>query len=65
MPIFTIAVLTALAALRVTNWAPVMLASYGFLTSWTYLRFYQRRETVQGDASEAFAFEEFMPSPLQ
>ena len=65
VPVFTVALLAALAALRVTTWAPMMLATYGFLASWTYLRFYQRREAVQGDASDAFAFEEFLPAPLQ
>ena len=48
------------------------LAWLGFLTSWTYLRFYKRQpdlssastgasSSVQGDASETFAFAYFWP----
>jgi hypothetical protein len=45
--------------------APFLLAICGFLASWTYLRHYQLRDGLRGDPSEAFAFEEFFPQPLQ
>jgi hypothetical protein len=50
--------------------ASLFLVTTGFLTSWTYLRFYKQAfpdlETTQpsslrGDASETFAFAEFFP----
>lgn len=49
----------------------LVLAWLGFLTSWTYLRFYKRQpdlsgtstggSTIRGDASETFAFAYFWP----
>jgi hypothetical protein len=33
--------------------------------SWVYLRFYQVRNGVAGDASDAFAFAEFFPVIMQ
>ncbi|KAH0544840.1 hypothetical protein FGG08_001069 [Glutinoglossum americanum] len=48
------------------------LAWYGFLSSWTFLRFYKTsypdlstsQQTLKGDASETFAFAYFFPDPL-
>ncbi|KAI9775803.1 MAG: hypothetical protein M1839_000854 [Geoglossum umbratile] len=49
------------------------LAWYGFLSSWTFLRFYKssfpdlstsQQPTLKGDASETFAFAYFFPDPL-
>ncbi|XP_029455391.1 transmembrane protein 115 [Rhinatrema bivittatum] len=44
-----------------------MLASYGFgvLSSWVYLRFYQRHSRGRGDMSDHFAFATFFPEILQ
>ncbi|XP_031454431.1 transmembrane protein 115 [Phasianus colchicus] len=43
------------------------LASYGFglLSSWVYLRFYQRHSRGRGDMSDHFAFATFFPEILQ
>jgi len=47
---------------------------FGFLVSWTYLRFYKtafpdldtsQPSRLRGDASETFAFSEFFPEPLR
>jgi hypothetical protein len=38
---------------------------FGVLFSWTYLRFYQRKEDVVGDLSDSFAFYTFFPDPVQ
>ena len=53
----------------------LVLAWLGFLTSWTYLRFYQKqpdlssastgRHELRGDASETFAFGYFWPDAVQ
>eukprot|EP00040_Diaphanoeca_grandis_P019709 m.104200 g.104200 ORF g.104200 m.104200 type:complete len:345 (+) comp27555_c0_seq2:320-1354(+) len=43
---------------------PVM-ALHGTWASWTYLRFYQTRDDVQGDPGESFAFADLFPTPLQ
>lgn len=50
------------------------LSVFGFLVSWTYLRFYKsafpdletsQNSNLRGDASETFAFSEFFPDPLK
>lgn len=53
----------------------LVLAWVGFLTSWTYLRFYKRQpdltsastggSQLRGDASETFAFAYFWPDMIQ
>ncbi|KFM06976.1 Transmembrane protein 115, partial [Aptenodytes forsteri] len=55
--------LLRLAALVESN----ILASYGFglLSSWVYLRFYQRHSRGRGDMSDHFAFATFFPEILQ
>jgi membrane associated rhomboid family serine protease len=54
--------------------AALWLAIFGFLTSWTYLRFYKtvfpdldsaQDASLRGDASETFAFAEFFPGPVK
>ncbi|KAI1318738.1 eukaryotic integral membrane protein [Xylariaceae sp. FL0255] len=54
--------------------ASLPLALCGFLTSWTYLRFYKtvfpdldssQSSSLRGDASETFAFAEFFPAPVK
>lgn len=50
-----------------------LLAIFGFVTSWTYLRFYKvsfadlsvsQPASLRGDASETFAFAHFCPDPI-
>ncbi|KAF2141285.1 uncharacterized protein K452DRAFT_228950 [Aplosporella prunicola CBS 121167] len=54
----------------------MFLSWFGFLTAWTYLRFYRRSPSlsatttgedsfVKGDASDTFSFAHFFPEPLQ
>jgi len=38
---------------------------FGFLTSWVYLRFYQKKGGVRGDLNESFSFATFFPEPIQ
>lgn len=61
--------------------ASFLLAAFGLLTSWTYLRFYKTvfpdldtsqspyhhssSSPLRGDASETFAFSEFFPGPAK
>jgi len=54
--------------------ASFLLAVYGFVVSWTYLRFYKavfpdldasQTSNLRGDASETFAFAEFFPGPAR
>lgn len=53
----------------------MILAWFGFLTSWVYLRFYRRSPSLtaattgetpytRGDASDTFAFAYFVPEPI-
>ncbi|POS71992.1 rhomboid family protein [Diaporthe helianthi] len=55
--------------------ASFLLAVFGLITSWAYLRFYktvfpdldssQTPYSLRGDASETFAFAEFFPAPVK
>ncbi|KAF2070929.1 hypothetical protein CYY_007753 [Polysphondylium violaceum] len=38
---------------------------FGFLISWVYLRFYQKKGGVRGDLNESFSFATFFPDPIQ
>ncbi|XP_060621767.2 transmembrane protein 115 [Anolis sagrei] len=68
MKVVPMLLLLLLAVLRLTTLiASNVLASYGFgvLSSWVYLRFYQRHSRGRGDMSDHFAFATFFPEILQ
>ncbi|XP_038266194.1 transmembrane protein 115 [Dermochelys coriacea] len=68
MKVVPMLLLLILAVLRLTTLIESnMLASYGFgvLSSWIYLRFYQRHSRGRGDMSDHFAFATFFPEILQ
>lgn len=65
---------TVSGVLFVTDTA-MYLSWFGFFTSWIYLRFYRRTESlstsatgegsyIRGDASDTFAFAHFFPEPI-
>ncbi|XP_028680118.1 transmembrane protein 115 [Erpetoichthys calabaricus] len=62
-------VLLALSLLRLTTLtkttAPLASYGYGMLSSWVYLRFYQKHSRGRGDMSDHFAFASFFPEILQ
>uniref|UniRef100_A0A8C5EI18 Transmembrane protein 115 n=1 Tax=Gouania willdenowi TaxID=441366 RepID=A0A8C5EI18_GOUWI len=62
-------VLLLLALLRLSGLldssAPLAAYSYGALSGWVYLRFYQRHSRGRGDMSDHFAFASFFPEALQ
>lgn len=62
-------VLLALSILRLAGLldssAQLVGCSYGALTGWVYLRFYQRHSRGRGDMSDHFAFASFFPEALQ
>lgn len=62
-------VLVLLALLRLSGLldssAPLAAYSYGALSGWVYLRFYQRHSRGRGDMSDHFAFASFFPEALQ
>lgn len=62
-------VLLLLALLRLSGLldssAPLASYSYGALSGWIYLRFYQRHSRGRGDMSDHFAFASFFPEALQ
>lgn len=73
-PLLYISIVTVLAMTPLFSSATFFMAIYGFLASWTYLRFYKRvfpdldssqPSSLRGDASETFAFAEFFPGPLK
>lgn len=73
-PILYIGAVTVLAMTPLLTSAAFFLSIYGFLTSWTYLRFYKRvfpdldasqPSSLRGDASETFALAEFFPGPAK
>ncbi|XP_050814689.1 transmembrane protein 115 isoform X1 [Gopherus flavomarginatus] len=68
MKVVPMLLLLILAVLRLTTLIESnLLASYGFgvLSSWIYLRFYQRHSRGRGDMSDHFAFATFFPEILQ
>jgi len=77
VPRFPLAYLGVLFVLSLTPLFSSMnflSALFGFLTSWTYLRFYKtvfpdldssQPSSLRGDASETFAFVEFFPGPTK
>ncbi|KAI1825773.1 eukaryotic integral membrane protein [Xylaria intraflava] len=77
VPRFPLIYLGLVTAASLTPWmsaASLPLAIFGFLTSWTYLRFYKtvfpdldssQPVSMRGDASETFAFAEFFPAPVK
>ncbi|PHH82027.1 hypothetical protein CDD83_3385 [Cordyceps sp. RAO-2017] len=73
-PLLYIGIVTVLSLTPLLSRAAVWLAVFGFLTSWTYLRFYKsvfpdldssQPASLRGDASETFAFAEFFPGPVK
>jgi hypothetical protein len=73
-PLLYIGVVTVLSMTPLLPGAALWLAPFGFLTSWTYLRFYKvvfpdldtsQSASLRGDASETFAFAEFFPAPVK
>ncbi|KAM0330537.1 hypothetical protein ACHAQA_003484 [Verticillium albo-atrum] len=72
-PLIYIGVITFLS-LTLMSVASLLLAVFGFVVSWTYLRFYKtvfpdldasQAAALRGDASETFAFAEFFPGPAK
>jgi hypothetical protein len=73
-PLLFIGLVTVLSMTPILTSASFLLAVYGFLTSWTYLRFYKtvfpdldssQPMSLRGDASETFALTEFFPGPVK
>ncbi|CAG8959768.1 hypothetical protein HYFRA_00001675 [Hymenoscyphus fraxineus] len=73
-PLLHILSVFLLALTPILSAASLFLVINGFLTSWTYLRFYKpafpdleatQNATLRGDASETFAFSEFFPDPIK
>ena len=73
-PILYLCVVALLSLTPLLSGASFCLALFGFLTSWTYLRFYKtvfpdldssQAASLRGDASETFAFAEFFPAPIK
>jgi hypothetical protein len=69
-PLLYIGLVTILALTPLLSIASLFLSVFGFITSWTYLRFYKtvfpdldasQPTSLRGDASETFAFAEFFP----
>ncbi|KND94236.1 Transmembrane protein [Tolypocladium ophioglossoides CBS 100239] len=73
-PLLYIGIVTALSLTPLLSRAAFWLALFGFITSWTYLRFYKtvfpdldssQPTSLRGDASETFAFAEFFSGPVK
>ncbi|KAG6043174.1 hypothetical protein E4U39_004869 [Claviceps sp. Clav50 group G5] len=74
LPLLYIGIVTVLSLTPLLTRATVWQALFGFLSSWTYLRFYKavfpdldssQPASLRGDASETFAFAEFFPGPVK
>ncbi|KZL69458.1 eukaryotic integral membrane protein, partial [Colletotrichum tofieldiae] len=73
-PLLYLGIVFVLSLTPLLTTASFSLALSGFLTSWTYLRFYKtvfpdldssQPTSLRGDASETFAFAEFFPAPVK
>lgn len=73
-PLLYIGIVTVLSLTPLLSRAALWQATFGLLTSWTYLRFYKKvfpdldssqPASLRGDASETFAFAEFFPAPVK
>jgi hypothetical protein len=73
-PLLYVLLVTLLSFTPLLTTASFLLATFGFLVSWTYLRFYKtafpdldtsQPTRLRGDASETFAFAEFFPEPVR
>ncbi|EFW98841.1 rhomboid family protein [Grosmannia clavigera kw1407] len=74
-PLLYVLAIYAVSMTPLLSAASTLLAIFGFLTSWTYLRFYKsvfpdldsssQTPSLRGDASETFALAEFFPSPIK
>lgn len=73
-PLLYIGIVAVLSLTPILSRAALWLAIFGFLTSWTYLRFYKavfpdlesdQPASLRGDSSETFAFAEFFPAPAK
>lgn len=73
-PLVHLGLVTVLSLTPILSVASVLLAIFGLVTSWTYLRFYKtvfpdldtsQPGAMRGDASETFAFSEFFPGPVK
>ncbi|KAL2185244.1 DUF1751-domain-containing protein [Thermothelomyces heterothallicus CBS 203.75] len=73
-PLLYISLVTLLCLTPMLTAASFFLAVYGFLVSWTYLRFYKvafpdldtsQPSSLRGDASETFAIAAFFPGPVR
>ncbi|PHH67965.1 hypothetical protein CDD82_952 [Ophiocordyceps australis] len=73
-PLVYIGTVALLSLTPLLSRAAFWLALFGFLTSWTYLRFYKtvfpdldssQPASLRGDASDTFAFAEFFPAPMK
>ncbi|KAG9231410.1 eukaryotic integral membrane protein-domain-containing protein [Amylocarpus encephaloides] len=74
LPLLHTLLVLALSLTPLLSTASFILVTTGFLTSWTYLRFYKHTfadletaqpSTLRGDSSETFAFAEFFPEPVK
>ncbi|KAK0747716.1 eukaryotic integral membrane protein-domain-containing protein [Apiosordaria backusii] len=73
-PLLYIGLVTLLCLTPMLTAASFLLAIYGLIVSWTYLRFYKpvfpdldasQPAHLRGDASETFAFAQFFPGPAR
>jgi hypothetical protein len=73
-PLLYVGLVTLLSFTPLIPGSSGWLANFGFLTSWTYLRFYKtvfpdldssQPASLRGDASETFAFAEFFPAAVK
>ncbi|KAI0385383.1 DUF1751-domain-containing protein [Hypomontagnella monticulosa] len=73
-PLIYIGLVSVLSLTPLLTSASLLLALFGLLASWTYLRFYKtvfpdldssQPTSMRGDASETFAFSEFFPGPVK
>lgn len=73
-PLIHVLAVFTLSLIGLISASSIFLVISGFITTWTYLRFYKaafpdletsQPASLRGDASESFAFAEFFPEPAK
>lgn len=65
LPVVYATVVFVFTALQFVRIGVFVFTAAAFQCSWTYLRFYQRKDNARGDLSDSFAYATLFPDPVR
>eukprot|EP01137_Pigoraptor_chileana_P004750 Opistho-2@46815 len=65
LPLTLVALVAAFTILGAAPYHELPFVIFGIYGAWMYLRYFQQKEGIKGDMSEAFSFTTFFPEALQ